>query len=546
MKIHLYDTTLRDGTQAEGVSFSAEDKVRVAKRLDEFGIDYIEGGWPGSNPRDIEFFQLIRNEKLKHAKIAAFGSTRHRKYKPEEDPNLAELLNARCPVVTIFGKSWDLHVTKALRVSFEDNLDMIASSVKYLKSKKREVIYDAEHFFDGYKANPEYAIKTLQAAADGGADCLVLCDTNGGCFPWEIEDIVKTVQDNTSLPVGIHTHNDGGLAVANALAAVRVGATHMQGTINGYGERCGNMNLCTAVPNLVIKMEKDCSCAKKLNTLTPMSLYISELANALPDDRQPFVGRSSFAHKGGIHVSAVQREGSTYEHIRPELVGNERRVLISDLSGKSNIEFKSHEIGVDFEKDPDAMKRVLKVVKSKENEGWNFEAADASLEILMRKELGSHKNFFELAGFRVITERNPARVHIDGREIVTEATVKIKVGERTLHTAAEGDGPVNALDGALRKALKEIYPELSEVHLTDYKVRVLDAREGTAAKVRVLIESRDHENEWSTVGVSENIIEASYLALVDSIDYKLLKYKNKAKKGGRKKAARKSAARKKS
>jgi len=536
--IYLYDTTLRDGTQAEGISLSAPDKVRVAKRLDEFGIHYIEGGWPGSNPRDIEFFQLIRKEKMKRAKIAAFGSTRHKKYKASEDPNLAALLAAKCPVVTIFGKSWDLHVTKALRVSFEDNLKMIADSVRYLKSKKLEVVYDAEHFFDGYKANPEYALKTLAAAAEGGADFLVLCDTNGGSLPWEIDEIVNTVQRNTSVSVGIHTHNDAGLAVANALSAIRAGACHAQGTINGYGERTGNMDLCVFLANLVLKMKEKSVSEKKLRELTQLSLFVSEVVNVLPDDRQPFVGRTSFAHKGGIHVSAVQREETTYEHIRPEQVGNVRRILVSDLSGKSNIDFKSKQLDVDLERHPEAMGRILKTIKQKENQGWNYEAADASLEILMKKELGQHRNFFDLSGFRVIVEKR------ETGEILTEATVKVKVGDRSMHTAAEGDGPVNALDTALRKALEAFYPDLSQVHLTDYKVRVLDATEGTAAQVRVLIESRDRQREWSTIGMSENIIEASYQALVDSIDYKLLKQANASRKVKGKKAAKKAVRKK--
>jgi 2-isopropylmalate synthase len=542
--IYLFDTTLRDGTQAEGIQFSATDKVRIAHRLDQFGIHYIEGGWPGSNPRDIDFFRLIRKEKLKQAKIAAFGSTRHRRFKPEEDPNLAALLEARCPVVVIFGKSWDLHVEKALRVSLEDNLNMIASSVKYLRSKRREVIYDAEHFFDGYKNNPEYALKTLQAAAEAGAQCLVLCDTNGGCMPSEITEMVNEAKKHTSVPIGIHPHNDSGVATANGLAAIQAGAVHAQGTINGYGERTGNMNLCVFIPNLMLKLNKKSLPKSKLKELSKLSLFVSELANVPPDDRQPFVGRTSFAHKGGIHVSAVQREASTYEHIKPELVGNERRVLVSDLSGRSNLDFKAKQLGLKASTDPEVLKRVLKTIKEKENEGWNYEAADASLEILMRKVSGTHKDFFNLAGFRVSTERRPVLDGNGGFEVVTEATIKVSVKGKVFHTAAEGDGPVNALDAALRKALRDEYPQLDEVHLTDYKVRVLDAEHATAAKVRVLIESRDHEHEWNTVGVSENIIEASYLALVDSIDYKLLKYdsrKHKSSKTGRKpsKATRK-------
>ncbi|MDD5259255.1 MAG: citramalate synthase [bacterium] len=515
-KIYLYDTTLRDGAQTEGISYSLEDKMAITQKLDELGIDYVEGGWPGSNPKDILYFQKAKKLKLKHAKVAAFGSTRHAKNKAEKDPNLKALIAAGTPVVTIFGKSWDLHVKYALRVSMEDNLAMIYDSVKYLKKKGKEVIYDAEHFFDGFKDNPEYAIKTLQMAEEAGADCLVLCDTNGGSLPFEVEEIVANVVRIVKSPLGIHAHNDADTAVANSVSAVKAGAMHVQGTINGLGERCGNGNLCSIIPALNLKMGLDALNQKQLAKLTAVSRYISEVANMVPNDHQPYVGLSAFTHKAGIHVSAVERKSETYEHIAPEVVGNHRRVLVSELSGKSNILFLAQKLGLELDPNKPETKEILQTVKELEHEGYQFEAAEASLEILIKKATGHHKRFFELKGFKVIVERR-------NEELVSEATIKLIVGGELVHVAAEGDGPVNALDSALRKGLGKFYPQLKEMHLVDYKVRVLNTGAATAAKVRVLIESQDQDKIWATVGVSENIIEASWKALVDSIEYKLLK-----------------------
>jgi 2-isopropylmalate synthase len=515
-KIYLYDTTLRDGAQTEGVSYSLEDKLAITQKLDELGIDYVEGGWPGSNPKDILYFQKAKKLKLKHAKVAAFGSTRHAKNKAEQDPNLKALIAAGTPVVTIFGKSWDLHVKYALRVSMEDNLAMIYDSVKYLKKKGKEVIYDAEHFFDGFKDNPEYAIKTLQMAEEAGADCLALCDTNGGSLPFEVEEIVAKVVRIVKSPLGIHAHNDADTAVANSVSAVKSGAVHVQGTINGLGERCGNGNLCSIIPALNLKMGLDALNQKQLAKLTAVSRYISEVANMVPNDHQPYVGLSAFTHKAGIHVSAVERKSETYEHIAPEVVGNHRRVLVSELSGKSNILFLAQKLGLELDPNKPETKEILQTVKELEHEGYQFEAAEASLEILIKKATGHHKKFFELKGFKVIVERR-------NEEMVSEATIKLIVGGELVHVAAEGDGPVNALDSALRKGLGKFYPQLAEMHLVDYKVRVLNTGAATAAKVRVLIESQDQDKIWATVGVSENIIEASWKALVDSIEYKLLK-----------------------
>jgi 2-isopropylmalate synthase len=515
-KIFLYDTTLRDGAQAEGISYSLEDKLSITQKLDDLGIDYVEGGWPGSNPKDILYFQKAKKLELKHAKVAAFGSTRHAKNKAEKDPNLRALINAGTPVVTIFGKSWDLHVKYALRVPMEENLAMIYDSVKYLKKKGKEVVYDAEHFFNGFKDNPEYAIKTLQIAEEAGADCLVLCDTNGGSLPFEVEEIVANVVRIVKTPLGIHAHNDSDTAVANSLSAVKSGAVHVQGTINGLGERCGNGNLCSIIPALNLKMGLAALNQKQLSKLTAVSRYISEVANVAPNDHQPYVGLSAFAHKGGIHVSAVERKSETYEHIVPEVVGNHRRILVSELSGKSNILFMAQKMGLELDPNKPETKEILQTVKELEHEGYQFEAAEASLEILIKKATGHYKKFFELKGFKVIVEKR-------NEELVSEATIKLFVGGEEVHVAAEGDGPVNALDSALRKGLGKFYPQLKEMHLVDYKVRVLNTGAATAAKVRVLIESQDQNNIWATVGVSENIIEASWKALVDSIEYKLLK-----------------------
>ncbi len=517
-KVMIYDTTLRDGTQAEDISFLVSDKVRIAQRLDELGIDYIEGGWPGSNPKDIAFFQEIKKVPLKHSKIAAFGSTRRAKSTPEEDNNLQTLIQAEPDVVTIFGKSWDFHVREALRISLDENLELINDSLVYLKKHISEVIYDAEHFFDGYKANPEYALKTLKAAEDAGVDCIVLCDTNGGTLPSEFPPIMAAVQEAISTPLGIHAHNDSECAVANSLMAVALGAVHIQGTLNGFGERCGNANLCSVIPALKLKMGKGCVSDEQMKTLRSVSRYVYELANLIPDKHQPYVGNSAFAHKGGVHVSAIQRHPETYEHTRPEFVGNVTRVLVSDLSGRANILAKAEQFNINLDsKDPVTLE-ILENIKEMENKGYQFEGAEASFELLMRKALGTLRHHFSVIGFRVIDTKLK-----EGDKPLSEATVKVKVGGRIEHTAAEGDGPVNALDNALRKALEHFYPQLKEMRLLDYKVRVLPSGHGTASVTRVLIESGDSESRWGTVGVSDNIIDASYHALIDALQYKLVK-----------------------
>ena len=516
--VKLYDTTLRDGTQAEDISFLVEDKIRIAHKLDENGIHYIEGGWPGSNPKDITFFKEIRKEKLQQAKIAAFGSTRRAKITPDKDQNIRTLVEAKSDVVTIFGKTWDFHVHEALRISLEENLDLINDSLVYLKAHVPEVIYDAEHFFDGFRANPGYAIKTLQAAEAAGVDCVCLCDTNGGNLPHDIAAIIDEVRQHISTPLGIHTHNDGECAVANSLMAVQHGIVHVQGTINGFGERCGNANLCSIIPALKLKLKRECVTDEQLRHLRDLSRYVFEIANLPPHKHQPYVGNSAFAHKGGVHVSAIQRHPETYEHIRPEQVGNSTRVLVSDLSGRSNILVKAQEFHINLDsKDPVTLE-ILEDIKEMENRGYQFEGAEASFEILMKKALGTHKKFFSVIGFRVIDEKR----HEDQKPLA-EATIMVRVGGKVEHTAAEGNGPVNALDNALRKALEKFYPRLKEMKLLDYKVRVLPAGQGTASSTRVLIESGDKEARWGTVGVSENIIEASYQALLDAIEYKLHK-----------------------
>jgi len=524
-KIFIYDTTLRDGTQGEEISFSVEDKIKIAHHLDEFGVDYIEGGWPGSNPKDMEFFENMKGVTLKHAKLAAFGSTCRASSSPESDENVCQLLKADTPVVTIFGKSWDMHVTEALGTTHERNIEIISSTVKYLKGNGKEVIYDAEHFFDGFRANPDYAIKTLRAAEAGGADFIVLCDTNGGTLPHEVESIVGIALKSVKIPVGIHAHNDTEVAVANSLAAVRAGCTQIQGTVNGFGERCGNANLCSIVPNLQLKMDIQVVPPAKLKTLTELSRFVSEVANLQPRKNLPFVGQSAFAHKGGIHVSAVMKSARTYEHINPDLVGNSRRVLVSDLSGKSNVLYKAQELGIKMEGNNGKASLIVNELKALENDGYVFEDADASLEILMRKDAGEVEMPFNLEALRIIIEKNAN----DGITH-TEAVIKVRVGDMIEHTAAEGNGPVNALDNALRKALVQFYPQLAETKLSDYKVRVVDGSDGTSAKVRVLIETTDHDSNWNTVGVSENIIEASWKALVDSIVFKMMKDNDKAKK----------------
>ena len=515
-RVKIYDTTLRDGTQAEGVSFSVLDKIEIAKELDKLGIEYIEGGWPGSNPKDMEFFKKIKNIHLKEAKIAAFGSTRRKDRKVEDDPSIFALLKAETPVVTIFGKSWVLHVERALRTNKDENLRMIKDSISFFKKRGREVIFDAEHFFDGYKDDPQYALKTLKVAYEAGADCLVLCDTNGGTMPYEIEEIIQKVQQNISSPLGIHSHNDSGVAIANSIIAAKMGVEHIQGTINGYGERCGNADLCVVIPNLQLKLGINCLPEERLTSLTHLSHLVNELANISPDIHQPYVGKSAFAHKGGIHVSAISRDERTYEHINPSLIGNKRRVLISELSGKSNILYKLKRRGEELE-DISLSKEVLNRVKKLESEGYEFEGAEGSFDILVKKASGKYKKLFKVESFRVSVERR------ENERVISEATVKLKIGKRIMHTVAEGNGPVNALDNALRKALEEVYPELSQIHLTDYKVRILDSKAATRAKTRVLIESSDGKERWGTVGLSTNIIEASWEALLDSIEYKLLK-----------------------
>ncbi|MGA1871626.1 MAG: citramalate synthase [bacterium] len=516
--IEIYDTTLRDGAQAEGISFTLEDKLRIAQKLDEFGISYIEGGWPGSNPKDALFFKKINDIPLQHAKIAAFGSTKNPKNKIEKDTNIQTLLAAQTPVITIFGKSWTLHVTDALKISLQQNLDLIYETICYLKERKDSIFYDAEHFFDGYKEDSAYALKTLLAAQDAGVDVIVLCDTNGGTLPYEVQDIIMAVKKEINTPLGIHAHNDSELAVANSLIAVKQGIIQVQGTINGYGERCGNANLCSIIANLSLKMDFQCIPDERIQNLREVSRFVSELANLQHYGHQPFVGDSAFAHKGGIHVNAIRKNKKTYEHIDPALVGNRQRILISELSGQSNIIAKAAEYNLELTSQKPEVRELVELLKKLEHEGYQFEGADGSFELIMKKTLGIHRTFFDLVGFRVIIERR------ESDEIARcEATIQVKVGDIVEHTAADGDGPVNALDNALRKALEKFYPELEEVELLDFKVRILEGKHGTAARTRVLIESGDRHSKWGTVGVSDNIIEASWQALVDSIEYKLLK-----------------------
>ncbi|MBI4848040.1 MAG: citramalate synthase [Nitrospirae bacterium] len=517
-KIDLYDTTLRDGAQSEDVSFSVEDKLRIMWKLDDLGIHYIEGGWPGSNPRDAEFFNKAKKFKFKNAQLAAFGSTYHASNKVNNDPNIKALLAAKTPVITIVGKTWDFHVKEALRVSQQTNLELIYNSIEYLKKRVSKVFFDAEHFFDGYKANPEYALKALEAAVTGGADCLVLCDSNGGTLPPDIAKIVKTVSEKFKFPLGIHAHNDSECAVANSIVAIENGVMQVQGTINGLGERCGNANLISVIPNLKLKLKFDCISDTDLKKLKDVSRFVTEIANMRHFKRQPYVGDSAFAHKGGIHVSAIQRHPQTYEHIRPDTVGNYQRVLVSDLGGRSNIIRKIKDFKLKVDPDSPKVTQVVRELKELENQGFQFEGAEASFELLIKKTFGLHRKFFDLMGFRLIVEKRE-----EGGDPVSEATIMVKVGKTLEHTAATGHGPVNALDNALRKALEKFYPQLKHVKLLDYKVRVLTAGVGTSAKVRVLIESGDETHKWGTVGVSENIIEASYQALVDSIEYKLLR-----------------------
>lgn len=523
--VEIYDTTLRDGAQGEGISFSGVGKIRVARLLDELGVDYIEGGYAASNPKDMAFFEAIRKETLRHSRIAAFGSTRRAGVKVEEDPGTRALLEAGTPVVTLFGKSWKLHILEVLRTTVEENLLMIGDTVSHLRQQGREVIYDAEHFFDGYKDDPDYALQTLQAAAKNGASRLVLCDTNGGTLPHEVEAITSAVGRALDTPLGIHTHNDSECGVANSIVAVRAGAMHVQGTINGVGERCGNANLCSVIPNLMLKMGLTCLPSEEhLKRLRLTADQISELANQRPVKSRPFVGQSSFAHKAGMHVDGVRKQAHSFEHIDPERVGNQRRILISELAGGSNVLLKALEMGLDVDKSSVEVKEILRELERLEKEGYEFEAAEASFKMLIQKVLKQHRPFFDLEGFRVIVEKRSRE-----EPCMSEATVKLSVNGDVEHQVGEGDGPVDALNQALRLALTRFYPEIAKVFLTDYRVRILDPEEHTAAKTRVLIDSSDGEENWSTVGVSENIIEASWEALVDSVEYKLFL---EEKKGG--------------
>ena len=514
--LEIYDTTLRDGAQAEDVSFSVEDKLRVAQQLDDLGVHFIEGGWPGANPKDIEFFRMVKTIPFKNATIVAFGSTRKASNSVRKDKNLQEVLASGTPTITLFGKSWSFQVTDALGIALAKNLELIEDSIHYLRSKDRRVFYDAEHFFDGYKANPDYALQTIRRAIAGGAERVILCDTNGGTMPWEIREICRIVKQECPVPLGIHAHNDSEMAVANSLVAVESGILQVQGTINGIGERCGNANLCSIIPNLQLKMQRP-ALGNKLTHLKDVSGFVTEIANLMPNKRQPYVGDAAFAHKGGVHIHAVLKNAATYEHIDPAAVGNRRRILVSDYAGRSGLLEKVEAYGISLNKNHAKLQELVETLKERESQGYQFEGAEGSFELLMRKAMGSHRPSFQLLGFRVIVEKKQ-----EHGLLLSEATVMVKVGEVVEHTAAIGAGPVNALDHALRKALEKFYPQLREVKLLDYKVRVLSADKGTESKVRVLIESGDHKDKWGTVGVSENIMEASWQALADSIEYKLL------------------------
>jgi 2-isopropylmalate synthase len=518
-KILLYDTTLRDGMQGENIFFSVEDKLKIAKRIDDAGIHYIEGGWPGSNPGAQHFFEQAKDIKFKTAKVTAFGSTRRQGKTCDQDANIQALINSQAPVITIFGKSWDLHVESIMQNTKAENLAMIKESVAYLLSHDREIFYDAEHFFDGYKACPDYAVKTLEAAVEGGTKCLILCDTNGGSLPCEIETITRSVIDHfkkkPNLIFGIHAHNDCAMAVANSVTAVHAGATMVQGTINGYGERCGNADLTSIIPILALKMNQDCVGHGKLEKLKNLSRFVSETANVTPVNSRPFVGKSAFAHKGGVHVSAIMKNPRAYEHIAPELVGNKRRVIVSEQSGKSNIEYKAKELGLDLGETGLNGYQIASNIKELEDYGFEFDAAEGSLKLIMEKMTDQFVPHFELESFRVVVEKDRER------PCYSHAMIKIKMGNKIEITSAEGDGPVSALDNALRKALTTTFPQIDDMRLVDFKVRVIDGKDGTDAKVRVLIESRDENTIFSTIGVSEDIIEASWQALADSFQYKL-------------------------
>ncbi|MBI5301526.1 MAG: citramalate synthase [Chloroflexi bacterium] len=511
MNILIYDTTLRDGSQREGLSLTVNDKLHVARLLDEFGVAYIEGGWPGSNPKDVEFFERAKSVKFKNAKLASFGMTCRPNTAPADDANINAMVDAETPVVTLVGKTWTLHVTDVLQTTLAENLRLIRESAAFIKSRGREVIYDAEHFFDGYRADAAYALATLRAAIEGGADSVTLCDTNGGRLPWEVEEAVCAVRaalPNTS--IGIHTHNDSELAVANTLAAVRVGCNLVQGTINGYGERCGNANLCSIIPDLEIKLNRRCVPTEKLAQLTALSHAVAEIANLAPDDHAAFVGRSAFAHKGGIHVAAQRRNALSYQHIEPERVGNEARVLISELSGKGNVLSKAEELNLG---DVGDTREVLQQIKELEARGFHFEGAEASVELMLRRQQPDYHAPFEMLDFMAVVE------HREGRGMFAESSVKLRINGEIIHTVAEGNGPVNALDHALRKALRPHYPAIDNFQLEDYKVRILDSDAGTGATTRVMIDTANHTSRWSTVGAGTNIIEASWLALADAIEY---------------------------
>ncbi|MCM8796227.1 MAG: citramalate synthase [Candidatus Omnitrophica bacterium] len=516
-KVKLYDTTLRDGAQGEGISYSVMDKIRISEELDRLGIHYIEGGWPGANPKDMEFYLKMSQRRLKSAQLVAFGSTRRPEMGAKIDRNLKGLLKSEARIITIFGKTWDLHIREVLKTTLDENLKMIEDSISFLVSKGRIVFYDAEHFFDAYRENKPYSLKCLDVACQAGAQAIVLCDTNGGTLTSEVYRVIKEIRPQIKVLLGIHCHNDADLAVANSLAAVEAGCDMVQGTINGYGERCGNADLIPIIANLKLKLGIDCIGDEKLKELTRVSHFVAEISNLKHRNDQPYTGSSAFAHKGGVHINAIIKNPRTYEHVEPNLVGNKRRILVSELGGKSGILIRAKEIDLDLRKDDPKTKKILRLIQSLEHQGYHFEAAEGSFELLMKKALKKFKKFFELEGFRVVVEK------LSDKKITSEAIIKLRVKGIKEHTAAEGDGPVNALDNALRKALKNFYPTLAQMRLTDFKVRVLDEKAGTAAKVRVLIQSQDKEDTWSTIGVSENIIEASWQALVDSIEYKLLK-----------------------
>ena len=526
-QVQLYDTTLRDGAQSEGVSFSAVDKLNIVKKLDELGIHFIEGGWPGSNPKDVEFFARAQHLTLSHVKLAAFGSTRRPKVKAETDANLQALVNAGVKVVTIVGKSSNLQVTQVLETTLDENLSMLADSIRYLKAQGLTVFFDAEHFFDGFKADPDYSLRCLQVAAEAGASCLVLCDTNGGALPGEVVIAVERASKLTNVPLGIHAHNDSELAIANTLAAVNAGASQVQGTINGYGERCGNANLCSIIPTLKLKMGIDCISDEQLARLTEVSHYVNEAANLVPNAFLPYVGASAFSHKAGLHVSGLAKWKGSYQHIDPTQVGNQSRVVVSELSGRGNIIYRAKELGVSLPPKGKEAQMLVEQVKLLESRGFQYDNAEASFDLLVHRAEPGYQPLFELVDFMVVVEKRrrlPTRKSME--EMLSEAMVKVKVGTEIMHTVAEGNGPVNALDQALRKALLQFYPSLAAVRLVDYKVRILEESVGTASQVRVLIESSDGTEQWRTVGSSANIIEASWLALADSLEYWLLKQKH--------------------